>query len=148
MDDETRMGAMVSKEHKIKVKSYIDQAIGEGGKLIYGGNDFTVPNCAEGYYLQPTIIECTDNLTITKEEVFGPVLQLYKFTGEDEVLKRANDSDLGLAGGILTNDFHRIDRFTEELEVSKISIHKSKNFIFLHRYVFTAIFLLSLHQNF
>lgn len=111
------MGALVSSDHKAKVKAYIQQALNQGANLVYGGNDFEVADMEDGYYLQPTILECSDNLTITKEEIFGPVLQLYKFHDEDEVLRRANDSDLGLAGGIFTNDFHRIDRFTEELEV-------------------------------
>jgi betaine-aldehyde dehydrogenase len=97
----------------------LSQALSEGAKLIYGGKDITINGLEEGYYLEPTILECHDDLTISSEEIFGPVLQLYKFKTEDEVLARANNSNLGLAAGIFTNDFHRIDKFTELFEVDK-----------------------------
>lgn len=122
-NDETRMGALVAKDHKEKVQAYLSQALSEGAKLIYGGKDITINGLEEGYYLEPTILECHDDLTISSEEIFGPVLQLYKFKTEDEVLARANNSNLGLAAGIFTNDFHRIDKFTELFESGTLYVN-------------------------
>lgn len=61
-------------------------------------------------------MECTDNLTISTEEHFGPICQVYKFKTEDEVIKRANNTDLGLAAGLFTNDHNRVKRVSDALE--------------------------------
>ena len=67
---------------------------------------------------------CTDDLTISREEVFGPVLQIYRFSTEEEAMRRANDTNLGLAAGILTNDFSRVQRFLDESEVNNFEFLK------------------------
>ena len=100
------------------VLNFIDQAKSEGGNLIYGGEKLEIPGFENGYFLKPAIFApCTDDLTISREEVFGPVLQIYKFSSEEEAMKRANETELGLAAGIFTNDFARIERFKDEIEV-------------------------------
>ena len=100
------------------VLNFIDQAKSEGGNLIYGGEKLEIPGFENGYFLKPAIFSpCTDDLTISREEVFGPVLQIYKFSSEVEAMKRANETELGLAAGIFTNDFARIERFKDEIEV-------------------------------
>lgn len=66
--------------------------------------------------MAPVVMECTDNLTISTEEHFGPICQVYKFKTEDEVIKRANNTDLGLAAGLFTNDHNRVKRVSDALE--------------------------------
>ena len=109
---------MSSYEHRELVLNFIDQAKSEGGKLIYGGEKLEIPGFEKGYFMKPAIFApCTDDLTISRKEVFGPVLQIYKFSSEEEAMKRANETELGLAAGIFTNDFSRIERFKDEIEV-------------------------------
>src|SRR5210317_1422633 len=86
-DQDTDIGALVSKEHLEKVKSYIEISEVEGGAILFGGKLVTVPERENGYYMQPTIIEVTDNhCRLNQEEIFGPVVTIMPFKSEDEVL--------------------------------------------------------------
>ena len=89
--------------------------------MKYGAEEPAIAGHENGYFMIPKIFECSDGLTISKEEVFGPLLQLYKFDTEEEVFRRANQTELGLAAGIFTNDFHRIQRFKDTIEVPVIN---------------------------
>ena len=112
MDENVRMGALSSAEHLDKVLNYLNQAIDEGAKVLCGGK---MANTG-GYFMSPVVMECTDDMTITTEEHFGPICQLYKFSTEQEALERANNSELGLAAGVFTNDHNRVDRVTHALD--------------------------------
>merc|ERR1712226_1584247 len=79
----------------------IEKGKQEGATLAHGGNRIG----EKGYYVQPTVFtDVTDNMTIAKEEIFGPVMQLMKFKTLDEAIRRANDTRYGLAAGICTRD--------------------------------------------
>lgn len=117
-DQATHMGAVISREHKEKILTSIRQGETEGAKLLYGGKSVQVSEpCQDGYFLSPTIFtECTDTMSIVKEEIFGPVMSVLRFKSEEEVLQRANDTPYGLAAGIFTQDIQRAHRLVAQLE--------------------------------
>ncbi len=112
------MGAIVSKPHMEKILSYIDLAKQEGGKILCGGNRMNLSGeNAEGYFIEPTVIEglpynCRTNL----EEIFGPVVTLTPFETEQEVLQYANATQYGLAATIFTENLNRAHRIAAQLQ--------------------------------
>jgi aminomuconate-semialdehyde/2-hydroxymuconate-6-semialdehyde dehydrogenase len=124
LNNDTDIGALVSKTHLDKVKSYIDNAAQYGGKVIFGGNSVTVEDSEEGYYLQPTIIEVDDNSCIlNQEEIFGPVVTIMPFKDENEVLVMANDVSYGLSATLWTNDLKRTMRVSKQLDAGIIWVN-------------------------
>ena len=116
-DSETNIGALVSKSHLEKVKSYIDNAEEYGGKVVFGGNKVNLDGFEEGYYLEPTIIEVSDNqCRLNQEEIFGPVVTIMPFETEEEVLAMANDVSYGLSATLWTNDLKRTMRMSKQLQ--------------------------------
>lgn len=117
MNDSNRIGAIVSKPHYEKVKSYIELAQEEGGKVLIGGQTVHPEGKENGWYIQPTIIEglkaeCRTN----QEEIFGPVITIMPFKNEAEALEIANGTEYGLAATFWTNDLKRAHRLASELE--------------------------------
>lgn len=117
MEGDTSLGAVVSKPHQEKVLSYIELAKQEGGKVIAGGNAVSPEGrCANGYFIEPTVIEglpfdCRTN----QEEIFGPVVTLQPFSTEEEVLGYANSVKYGLAATVWTQDISRANRVAQQL---------------------------------
>ncbi|MDX1470376.1 MAG: aldehyde dehydrogenase, partial [Flavobacteriaceae bacterium] len=111
------VGALVSKSHLEKVIGYIQSAEKEGGKILLGGKSIKLKGYENGYYLEPTIIEVTDNsCRLNQEEIFGPVVTIMSFETEEEVLKMANDVKYGLSASIWTIDLSRTMRMTDKIE--------------------------------
>ena len=103
LDESTRVGACISKDHLEKVKGYIDGAVKEGANLVFGGQKATVASLPEGYFLEPCILSgITPEMKVYKEEIFGAVLLIIPFETEEEALKMANDTPFGLAAGVFT----------------------------------------------
>jgi betaine-aldehyde dehydrogenase len=85
--------------------------------LLHGGNALQPGNAPDGYFIAPTIFsDCTDEMTICREEIFGPVMSVLTFDDEDEVIQRANSTDFGLAAGVFTQDITRAHRVTHQME--------------------------------
>ncbi len=123
-DPNTNIGALVSKSHLNKVLSYIELAEKDGGKILYGGNEVNIKGYENGYYLEPTVIEVSDNACkLNQEEIFGPVVTLMPFTTENEALEMANSSKYGLSATIWTNDLKRTMRMTKALKVGIIWVN-------------------------
>jgi aminomuconate-semialdehyde/2-hydroxymuconate-6-semialdehyde dehydrogenase len=121
---DTKIGALVSKQHLKKVLSYVDIAKAEGGKVLYGGNQITVEGYENGYYMEPTIIEVqTDECRVNQEEIFGPVVTIMPFTTEDEVLQMANKVKYGLSATLWTNDLKRTMRMTNHLQAGMVWVN-------------------------
>ncbi|QFI36971.1 betaine-aldehyde dehydrogenase [Moritella marina ATCC 15381] len=117
MDPETNFGALISKEHQQKVLNFIDIGKAEGAELLTGGHALKPDNAPNGYFVAPTIFtQCTDEMTLSKEEIFGPVMSVLTFSDEDEVVRRANDTRLGLAAGVFTQDITRAHRVIHQME--------------------------------
>ena len=115
---ETKIGAVVSKQHLDKILYYLRVAEEEGGRILCGGKQiFPQGRCAEGYFVEPAVIEGLENhCRINQEEIFGPVVSLQPFTTEEEALKAANDTTYGLAAVIWTENLSRAHRMAEQLQ--------------------------------
>ncbi|PKH07097.1 betaine-aldehyde dehydrogenase [Moritella sp. Urea-trap-13] len=117
MDPETNFGALISKDHQEKVLNFIEIGKSEGAELLTGGHALQPENAPNGYFVAPTIFtQCTDEMTLSKEEIFGPVMSVLTFSDEDEVVRRANDTRLGLAAGVFTQDITRAHRVIHQME--------------------------------
>ena len=120
----TNIGALVSKAHLEQVKSYIDIAEAEGGKILFGGNKVVVKGSESGYYLQPTIIEVSDNkCKLNQEEIFGPVVTIMPFKSDTEALQLANDSKYGLSATLWTNNLNRTLQFSKQLQTGIVWVN-------------------------
>ena len=123
-EENTNIGALVSKEHLDKVKSFIDITEDEGGKILFGGNKVEVENCKNGYYLQPTIIEVKDNkCKLNQEEIFGPVVTIMSFKTDVEALQLANDVKYGLSATLWTNNLNRTMQFSKQLHTGIVWVN-------------------------
>ncbi len=117
---DTVVGPMIEQKHFDKVKSYLDKAKSEGAQLVYGGT----ASDDVGLFVQPTIFsEVTSDMSIFKEEIFGPILAVTTFDTEEEALKLANDTDYGLAASIYTSDIYRAQRAAAAVNAGTISIN-------------------------
>lgn len=117
MNPATNFGALISKTHQEKVLSYIETGKREGAELLAGGHALSPDNSPNGYFVAPTIFgQCTDEMTISQEEIFGPVMALLPFDNEDEVIRRANNTRLGLAAGVFTQDISRAHRVIHKMQ--------------------------------
>ncbi len=113
---DTEMGPLVSRDHMEKVLGYIETGKKEGAALACGGNRITEGELVKGYFVEPTIfINTAPDMTIVREEIFGPVLAVQKFKDEAEALKLANDTIYGLAGAVFTTDGARAQRVIRKL---------------------------------
>ncbi len=123
-DKKTKMGPVVSAEHRDRVEGYIKLGIEEGAKLVLGGNRPTEPPLNRGYYILPTVfINVTQNMTIAREEIFGPVACFLKFSSEDEVLELANDNAYGLAASVWTRDTSKGFKFANALQAGTVWVN-------------------------
>jgi aminomuconate-semialdehyde/2-hydroxymuconate-6-semialdehyde dehydrogenase len=122
--DSTKIGAVVSLPHMEKVMSYIQLAQEEGGTVLTGGQRVFPEGFAEGYYLEPTVIEgLAFNCRTNQEEIFGPVVTLQPFDTEEEVLMMANSTPYGLAATVWTSHLQRAHRVAEQLETGIVWIN-------------------------
>jgi aminomuconate-semialdehyde/2-hydroxymuconate-6-semialdehyde dehydrogenase len=118
LEESTNVGAVVSKPHLEKILSYIDLAQSEGGAILTGGKQVKLEGrCANGYFVEPTVIEnlsceCRTN----QEEIFGPVVTIQPFDSEEEVLSYANSVEYGLSATVWTENLSRAHRVAEKLE--------------------------------
>lgn len=117
MDIETQVGALISKAHLAKVLEAIEQAKQSGATLLTGGYQVTEKGLENGNFVLPTVfVNCEDDMPHVQQEIFGPVMSVLKFTDEDEVIRRANDTKYGLAAGIFTQNLSRAHRVIHQMQ--------------------------------
>lgn len=117
-DPNTRIGAIVSRDHKEKILSYITLAKEEGGTVLSGGHEVKLEGAlADGYYIRPTIIEgLSYSCRTNQEEIFGPVVTIMPFDTEEEVLMYANSTQYGLAATVWTENVRKANRVAARLD--------------------------------
>jgi len=119
----TRLGPLVSKAQQERVRGYIRQGIEEGAKLIAGGPE-QPDNLDKGYFVKPTIFsEVRSDMAIAQEEIFGPVLVILPYEGEEEAISIANDSIYGLAGGVSSADPERAKSVARRMRTGQVEIN-------------------------
>ncbi len=120
LDEEVNFGPMVSQNQMNIALGYIEKGRAEGARLVYGGERID----GDGFYMQPTVFaDVTDDMTIAREEIFGPVMSVLDFDTEEEVMARANDTEFGLAAGVFTNDLTRAHRIVAGFEAGTCYIN-------------------------
>ena len=124
MDESTEMGALISKEHLETVEGYFETGIKEGGVVLAGGKRPTDPKLRNGYFFLPTVVgDVRPDHTIACEEIFGPIVAVMPFKTEEEVIRIANDTIYGLAGGVWTNNIKRAFRVAKAVRAGYIWIN-------------------------
>ncbi len=122
-DGETRLGPLVSAAQRDRVRNYIDKGVGEGATLLTGGLE--APEGADrGFFVRPTVFtSVTRDMTIAREEIFGPVLVIIPYDSEDEAVEIANDTDYGLAGGVWSGDPERAKAVARRLRTGQVEVN-------------------------
>ncbi len=123
-DESTQVGPMISAEHRAKVEKYVEIGKQEGAALAIGGQRPDNPELENGFFYLPTIFtNCTNDMRIVQEEVFGPVLTVETFQSKEEAVKLANDTIYGLAGAVWTQDLDKAEFVAARLRMGTVWIN-------------------------
>ncbi len=121
LDSATMIGAQASNDQLEKILSYFDIGRQEGAKVLTGGKRADIgPDFAEGYYVEPTVLEGHNKMRVFQEEIFGPVVSVTRFKDDDEALALANDTLYGLGAGVWTRDANRAYRFGRGIQAGRV----------------------------
>jgi len=122
-DSSTRLGPLVSDVQRERVRGYIQKGVDEGARLITGGAE-PPEGLERGYFVRPTVFsEVEAEMTIGQEEVFGPVLAIQPYEGEDDAVRIANSTPYGLAGGVWSADSDRAIAIARRIRTGQIEIN-------------------------
>jgi acyl-CoA reductase-like NAD-dependent aldehyde dehydrogenase len=123
-EEDAQMGAIAYQSHMESILGYIDSGIKQGARLVCGGHRITNPPFDKGLFIEPTIFADVDNkMRIAQEEIFGPVVVVIKFHGEQEAIEIANDSVYGLGGGVFAGDLAKAIRVAEAVRTGTVTIN-------------------------
>ncbi len=124
LDSETDLGPIVDQVQTDTILNYIKSGLEQGASLVCGGERLTAGDYAKGFYIAPTIFSnVRDEMLISCDEIFGPVLPIYSFDTEAEVVARANDTTYGLAAGVWTRDVARAHRMGAALKAGVVWVN-------------------------
>ncbi|WP_339813860.1 NAD-dependent succinate-semialdehyde dehydrogenase [uncultured Imperialibacter sp.] len=119
LEEGAEIGPLINEKGLAKVKNHMDDALAKGGKVVVGGK------ALEGLYFEPTVLaEASQEMIISREEVFGPVAPVFRFKTEEEAIRIANDTDFGLASYFYSRDVGRCWRVAEALETGMVGINE------------------------
>jgi aldehyde dehydrogenase (NAD+) len=121
-DPATHLGPLANRAQYQRVRSHIERAIEEGVKLVAGGLE-RPDGLDKGFYVRPTIFSGTNDDRIAREEVFGPVVVIIPFDGEDDAVRIANDTDYGLAGGVWAADAEHARKVARRIRTGRVRIN-------------------------
>ncbi len=122
-DPSSRLGPLVSGVQRDRVRNLIDKGVGEGATLLTGGGE-APEGLPVGFFVQPTVFSgVTRDMTIARDEIFGPVLSIIPYDTEEEAVAIANDTDYGLAGGVWSGDPERAKAVARQLRAGQIEVN-------------------------
>jgi acyl-CoA reductase-like NAD-dependent aldehyde dehydrogenase len=123
-EQSTQMGSQINEKQVKKILSYVEIGKQEGAKVAVGGKRATEGTLAKGAYVEPTLlVNVTNDMRVSREEIFGPVAVVLKFHSEDEVVAMANDSAYGLGGAVWTHDLSRAIRVSRAVETGRMWVN-------------------------
>lgn len=126
LDPETEMGCLVSQDQYDKVHKYVDLAADSDARVVTGGGHPEGDAFEDGYFVEPTLVaDVTPDMRIAQEEVFGPMLFVFEWSDEQEVLEMANDVEYGLTASIWTNDVSRVHSTAERIEAGYVWVNNA-----------------------
>lgn len=129
-DEATETGALISAEHRAKVEGYVASALAEGARLVAGGRRPDEPALQSGFYYRPTVFaDVRRDMRIVREEVFGPVLTVERFSTEAEAIELGNDTTYGLSGAVWTSDASRAQRVASRLRHGTVWINDYNTYL-------------------
>lgn len=129
LHEESEIGPLINEDAIKKSHTHVEDAVEKGASVISGGDRLTGSTYDNGYYYSPTVLtEVKNNMKITYEETFGPIAPLIRFTDEDDVIQKANDTNYGLASYFYTNDLSRAHRVSEQLQYGMVGINDAAPF--------------------
>jgi acyl-CoA reductase-like NAD-dependent aldehyde dehydrogenase len=121
--DSTRLGPLVSAAQRDRVRTYIDKGIGEGATLLTGGAE-APDGLDHGFFIRPTVFSSVSpDMTIARDEIFGPVLVIIPYDSEDEAVAIANDTEYGLAGGVWAGSAERATAVARRLRTGQVEVN-------------------------
>ncbi|KAL2795240.1 putative aldehyde dehydrogenase [Aspergillus keveii] len=129
LDAGVAKGPMISRSQHARVMSYIDAGLHEGAQLLFGGKQLHDPmgtadeNHASGFIANTVFVGVTEDMEIVKEEIFGPVATIHRFSTEAEVIQKANASEYGLSASIFSRDIDRVQRLSSALEAGQMFVN-------------------------
>ena len=120
MAPDTQLGPLVSAEHRAKVEGYVASGVAQGAKVAVGGKRGE----GAGYFYEPTLmVDVTHDMTVARDEVFGPVLPVITYDDPDELVDRANDTDYGLVACVWTTDVARGHRMAHQIRAGEVYVN-------------------------
>ncbi|MHB8466587.1 MAG: aldehyde dehydrogenase [Acidimicrobiales bacterium] len=124
LDEATQVGPLVAERQRTRVEGYLESGRSEGARVVVGGG--RPKDLARGWFVEPTVFADVDNgMKIAREEIFGPVLSVIPYDGEDQAVKIANDSDYGLCGSVWTADAAHGEQVAARVRTGVVAINGS-----------------------
>jgi betaine-aldehyde dehydrogenase len=124
LDEGSEVGPLVSAAHRAKIEDYVASAQAEGARLVAGGRRPEEPDLQKGFFYRPTVFaDVHREMRVIREETFGPILTVERFSSEDEAIALGNDTDFGLAGAVWTTDMGRAERVAGALRHGTVWIN-------------------------
>jgi succinate-semialdehyde dehydrogenase/glutarate-semialdehyde dehydrogenase len=120
LEEGVQLGPLIGPSAVKKVTGLVEDAVARGAKVLLGGKS---SNLGTNFYEATVLTDVSEDMRIWREEIFGPVVPLFVFSSEQEVVERANDTAAGLAGYFYTQDLARIFRVAEELECGMVGVN-------------------------
>ncbi|MGV0660859.1 aldehyde dehydrogenase family protein, partial [Mycolicibacterium pulveris] len=123
-DFDTDVGPLISAQQRDRVLSFVDNARQSGAKVVLGGGTPRGRRFTKGYWIEPTIVtEVTNDMEIAREEIFGPVLCVLRYTDETDAVRQANDTQYGLSAGVWSTDYERALGVAAQLRAGTVWIN-------------------------
>ncbi|MBS7544883.1 aldehyde dehydrogenase [Ancylobacter oerskovii] len=121
-DRQTQIGPVVNARQRDRILGFIDEGVSEGARVVLGGG--RPDGFDRGFFVEPTVfVDVQPQMTIAREEIFGPVVTVHAYDDEDEAIRLANDSDLGLSGSVYSRDGERAYRLARRIRTGQVGIN-------------------------